>query len=134
MGLFGKRATNAAEIGRFHTRHQLDAVLGVAYAGVADQLTQAAPEVRTPGVLESIYLSRYGADGLTVTAGNAVETYFSFLVDLTQTSAGTEGHVYFDRPPSDVRRWMGNTIHLRFGLQAALEGASVTVTEWRTKS
>nr|WP_042178881.1 hypothetical protein [Kibdelosporangium sp. MJ126-NF4]CEL13485.1 hypothetical protein [Kibdelosporangium sp. MJ126-NF4]CTQ99171.1 hypothetical protein [Kibdelosporangium sp. MJ126-NF4] len=131
MGLFGKRATKTPTIGHFHAPYEADQVLNVVYAGIRDQLTSAAPEVGTPQVMASIYLSRLSRNGLTVTAGNLAETYFQFVVDLTAADDGTDGHAYFDRPSTAVQRWMGNAIQLHFGLRAALDNASVSIKDWR---
>ncbi|WP_154697578.1 hypothetical protein [Lentzea guizhouensis] len=134
MGLFGKRATKTpktATVGRFHTPYQVEQVLGVVYAGVRDQLSTAVAEVGEPGVMASIYLSRIDRTGLTVTAGNIADTYFTFAVDLSESGSGTDGHVYFDRPSSAVQRWYGNAVQLNVDLHTALDRASITVQGWR---
>jgi hypothetical protein len=71
MGLFSKR-TGPVDIG--HSPHDLDAMLSIVYTGVRDQLTSPTPEVSAPSPAGSIYLSRYGRDGLTGTAGNTIQT------------------------------------------------------------
>ncbi|WP_447007190.1 hypothetical protein ACRAKI_12270 [Saccharothrix isguenensis] len=130
MRLFGRRDPKTGHIGRFRSPHPADVVLAVAYSGVEDQLSRAAPVVSGPGVMESIFITRYEAGGLTVAAGNTTGIYFAFAVDLTATGSGTEGHAYFDRPSSDVRRWIGNAIQLHFGLRTALEGSGAKVLDW----
>jgi hypothetical protein len=132
MGLFSKR-TGPVDVGHFSSPHDLDAMLSVVYAGVRDQLSSPAPEVGTPSPAGSIYLSRYGRDGLTVTAGNTIETFFNFHVDLTPTANGVEGHAYFDRPSSAIQRWMGNAMNLHFGLRLALSNASIPTARWNDR-
>lgn len=137
MGIFG-RSKNAApgggrgtgEVGSFLSPHSPDDTARIVYAGLANQLSNASAEVTGPDLLESIYLSRFDSSGITVVAGNSVDTYFSFAVDLTATSRGTEGRAFFDRPARSVKRWMGNTIKISSGVQMALEGASVQIVSW----
>lgn len=137
MGIFGRGRRSAAqpragtgEVGTFRSPHSPQDTLRIVHAGLADQLSQQSAEVTGPNVMESIYLSRFDAGGVTVGAGNTVDTYFTFFVDLTAGPQGTEGHAYFDRPARSVRRWMGNTLRIRHGVRMALEGASVQVTRW----
>ena len=133
MGLFAKPGTTFVDIGRFSAPHDLDTVLEVVYSGIQDQLTHPRPEVSTPAVTGSVYLTRYGRDGLTVAAGNTIDTYFNFLVDLTPAAGTVEGHVYFDRPARKIQRWMGNAMNLHFGLARALSSASIPTTRWNDR-
>ncbi|MGW4464027.1 hypothetical protein [Micromonospora sp. NPDC004704] len=135
MGIFSKKksaATGAGEIGTFTSPHSLADTLVVVYGGVASQLSVAEREIQAPGLAASIYLSRLDTTGLTVTAGNKIETYFQFRVDLEAQGNGCKGHATFDRPMSDINRWMGNAIKLTFGLRSALTECSVQVENWRT--
>ncbi|WP_327698510.1 hypothetical protein [Streptomyces sp. NBC_00459] len=137
MGIFG-RSKNAAPgggrgtgyVGSFLSPHSPDDTARIVHAGLAGQLSNESAEVTGPGLLESIYLSRFDSSGITVVAGNSVDTYFSFAVDLTATSAGTEGRAHLDRPARSVKRWMGNTIKISSGVQIALEGAGVQIVSW----
>jgi len=130
MGLFSRTKAKVGEIGNFRSAHQAGTLLGVVYHGVAGQLSQPAPTVSGPAVMESIYLSRYDDSGLTVTAGNSAETYFVFSVDLSATPSGTDGHAYFDRPSSAIRRGAVSAIHMHIALRSALDSASVTLLDW----
>ncbi|WP_334506490.1 hypothetical protein [Micromonospora sp. CPCC 205558] len=135
MGIFGRRkgaAVSAAEVGTFASPHSLSDTLAVVYEGVASQLSVAEREVQSPGIAASIFLSRLDATGLTVTAGNKIETYFQFRVDLQGQGSGCTGHAFFDRPMPDISRWMGNAIKLSFGLRSALTECSVQIENWRT--
>ncbi|MEH0934519.1 hypothetical protein [Micromonospora psammae] len=135
MGIFSKKrsaAISAGEIGTFTSPHSLADTLAVAYAGIASQLSVAEREVQAPGIAASIYLSRLDATGLTVTAGNKIETYFQFRVDLQTHGNGCKGHASYDRPMSEINRWMGNAIKLSFGLRSAVTECSMQVEDWRT--
>ncbi|MFI6761750.1 hypothetical protein ACIBF5_21680 [Micromonospora sp. NPDC050417] len=135
MGIFSKKksaTTSAGEIGTFTSPHSLTDTLVVAYEGIASELSVAERKIQAPGIAASIYLSRLDATGLTVTAGNKIETYFQFRVDLRANGNGCKGHVAYDRPRSEINRWMGNAIKLSFGLRSALTECSVQVEDWRT--
>ena len=135
MGLFGNRAgggRNSGEVGDFRSPHSPEDTLKVVYHGLAGQLSSAEFAVSAAGPMPAIFITRLGPDGITVTAGNSVETYFEFRVDLTTTADGCEGHAYFDRPDRQIRRWIGNTIGINAGVLMALEAASVRIGIWRT--
>lgn len=137
MGFFGRgrrvaaeEQGNPGEVGTFRSPHSPEDTVRIVHAGLVDQLSHPSMEVTGPGLMESIYLGRCDSSGITVGAGNSVDTYFVFFVDLTLVSGVTEGHAYFDRPARSVRRWMGNTLGIRNGVQMALEGASVRINRW----
>lgn len=134
MGLFGKRT---GELGTFQSRHSASDIVKVIYVGLADQLSSSDPsepapfELSAPRIMESIYISRLDSDGITVTAGNSIETYFEFNADIKTTAVGCEGHVYFDRPSRQIQKWTGNAIKITGGITIALQGASVKFVNWR---
>jgi hypothetical protein len=135
MGLFQRSSTqarNTGEVGRFTSPHSLQDTLEVAYKGLAGQLTVPEFKASTAQPTGAIFVSRLEADSITVTAGNSVETYFEFRIDLTPAPHGCEGRAYFDRPEKQIRRWVGNTIGLNYGVLMALEAASVRIDSWRT--
>jgi hypothetical protein len=136
VGLFRRNSERnqavPGEVGRFASPHSPQDTLSIVYAGIAGQLSVQKPEVSAAGPSATIFLSRLDAGGITVTAGNTVETYFEFRVDLTPTAGGCTGHAYFDRRDSKIRRWMGNAIRINAGVQMALEGASVRIDRWQT--
>jgi hypothetical protein len=135
MGLFGNRSPSgrdSGEVGNFISPHSPHDTLQVVYNGLAGQLSSAEFTVSASGPMATIFISRLGDDGITVTAGNTVETYFEFRVDLTATADGCAGHAYFDRPSRNIRRWIGNTIGINAGVLMALEAASVRIGSWRT--
>ncbi|MFF3019410.1 hypothetical protein [Streptomyces sp. NPDC057939] len=137
MGFFGRGRRVAAEeqaksgeVGTFRSPHSPEDTVRIVHAGLIDQLSHPSMEVTGPGLMESIHLIRCDSTGITVGAGNLVDTYFVFFVDLSVVSGTTEGHAYFDRPVRSVRRWMGNTLGIRNGVQMALEGAGVRIEHW----
>ncbi|MFC4033883.1 hypothetical protein ACFO3J_20710 [Streptomyces polygonati] len=135
MGLFSSKTSSgrgSGEVGRFVSPHSAQDTLKVVHKGLAGQLSTPEFAVSASGPMAAIFISRLGDDGITVTAGNTVETYFEFRVDLTATANGCEGHAYFDRPDRQITRWMGNTIGINVGVLMALEAASVTIGAWRT--
>lgn len=136
MGLFsknsGRSGTEVGEVGRFVSPHPPHDTLQVVCAGLADQLSVQDIKVSAAPPMAAIFISRLDAGGITVTAGNSVETYFEFHVDLTVTANGCTGHAYFDRPEKRIRRWMGNAIRMNAGLRMALEAASVRIDGWKT--
>lgn len=135
MGIFSKKKSariGAAEIGTFTSPHSRTDTLAVVYAGIAAELSVAEQAVQTAGIAASIYLNRLDETGLTVTAGNKIETYFQFRVDLQAHGNGCTGRVSCDRPMSEINRWMGNMIKLSYGLRRALTECSVQVEDWRT--
>lgn len=136
MGLFSNKGSSSGrdsgEVGRFVSPHSVQDTLQVVYKGLAGQLSTPEFAVSAPAPMEAIFISRLGPDGITVTAGNTVETYFEFRVDLSATADGCAGHAYFDRPNRQVERWMGNTIGLNVGVLMALKAASVTIGAWHT--
>ena len=130
MGIFRKNATG--EIGRFRSPYSVAETIQVVHAGLAGQLTDPTPRVSTAGPLPTIFISRLDDTGLTVTAGNLVETYFTFTTDLTAVPGGCAGSAYFDRPSRQIHRWFGNVIGITAGVGTALRDASVRVDSWRT--
>lgn len=83
-----------------------------------------------PEVEAAIYLSRFDSSGLTVAAGNKIDTYFTFHVDLTPTSSGCTGEAYFDRRMGAITRWMGNAMGLTAGLSLVFQRCSVRTRGW----
>lgn len=135
MGLFRRSsgpARNTGEVGRFTSPHSLQDTLEVVYSGLAGQLTVPEFKVSAARPMEAIFVSRLEADSITVTAGNSIDTYFEFRIDLTPAPRGCEGRAYFDRPERQIRKWVGNTIGLNNGVLMALEAASVRIDNWRT--
>lgn len=130
MGLFSKGKVTAGEVGAFVSPHSPEDTLRLVYAGLSGQLSSDAFEVSAAGILESIYISRLDSTGITVTAGNSIETYWNFHVDLTTTANGSEGHAYFDRSSKSMSKWVGNAINIAAGVRMTLDGASVRLTQW----
>lgn len=126
MGMFTKR------IGGFESPHSTADTLKIVYGGVAEQLSDPEFKVTGPGLAAAVYLTRLDDSGLTVTAGNKVETYFQFLVDLTPTATGCVGEAYFDRRFGSINRWMGNALGLVSGLRSAFVQCSVRTRGWKT--
>ncbi|MGF1425592.1 hypothetical protein [Kitasatospora sp. LaBMicrA B282] len=124
------RTRGAGEVGRFESPHSPQDTLQVVYAGLASQLSTEEFRATAPGPMATIFISRLSPGGITVTAGNSVETYFAFHVDLTPTANGCAGHAYYDRPEQQIRRWTGNAIKINGGVLMALERASVRTTGW----
>ena len=119
-------------VGTFHSVHPIDTVMEIMRVGVRGQLSSPDAGVSTGGVLASIYISELSDRRLVITAGNVLESYFSFAVDLTEDGTGTRGRVYYDRPMSGMK-WWKNAMELASGVQAVLVSASATVEEWDLK-
>jgi hypothetical protein len=117
-------------MGTFHSVHPIDTVMEIVRIGVRDQLSSPDEGVGKGGVLASIYLSELSDRRLVVTAGNVLESYFSFAVDLTEDDAGTRGRAYYDRPMKEITTWFKNAMGLASGVQAVLISASATIYEW----
>ncbi|MEU9374320.1 hypothetical protein AB0D94_11185 [Streptomyces sp. NPDC048255] len=126
MSTFTKR------IGSFDSPHSVEDTLKIVFSGVTEQLSDPVFEVTEPGLAAAVYLSRLDRSGLTVTAGNKIDTYFRFLVDLTPTNSGCTGEVYLDRRMGAIRRWMGNAIGLAGGLRHSFAQCSVRTRGWKT--
>ncbi|GHI83551.1 hypothetical protein [Streptomyces xanthophaeus] len=126
MSTFTKR------IGSFESPHSVEDTLKIVFSGVSEQLSDPVFEVSEPGLAAAVYLSRLDRSGITVTAGNKIDTYFRFLVDLTPTTSGCTGEVYLDRRMGAIRRWMGNAIGLAGGLQISFAQCSVRTRSWKT--
>ena len=116
-------------VGTFHSVHPIETVMEVMLLGVRGQLSSPDEGVAQPGVLASIYVSEMTDRRLVVTAGNVLESYFSFVIELTADDTGTHGRAYFDRSISGVR-WFKNAIDLAAGVQSVLVSASATIAEW----
>lgn len=117
-------------VGTFHSVHPIATVMEIVRIGVRDQLSSPNEGVGKGGVLASIYLSELSDRRLVITAGNVLESYFSFAVDLTEDDTGTQGRAYYDRPMEEMTRWHGNAMELASGVQAVLVSASATINEW----
>lgn len=117
-------------VGSFHSVHPREIVMEIVRLGVRDQLSSKDADVSSAGVLASIYINELSDYRLVVTAGNVLETYFSFAVDLTDGDGGTRGLAYYDRPMSDIKRWYKNAIGLASGVQSILVDASATIIGW----
>ncbi|MDX3710297.1 hypothetical protein PV733_15265 [Streptomyces europaeiscabiei] len=124
MGRFTKR------VGSFDSPHSVEDTLEVLFNGVAEQLSTPSPTVSMPGVEAAVYLSRFDTTGVTVTAGNKIDTYFTFYVDLTPTTSGCVGEAYFDRRMGAINRWMGNAMGLTGGLSLVFQRCSVRTRGW----
>jgi hypothetical protein len=83
-----------------------------------------------PGVLASIYVSELTENRLVVTAGNVLDTYFSFAVELTSADNGTHGRAYYDRPLKEIKRWSKNAMEQAAAVQSILTNASATIERW----
>ncbi|MDX3672266.1 hypothetical protein ACSCB1_03335 [Streptomyces europaeiscabiei] len=124
MGRFTKR------VGSFDSPHSVEDTLEVLFNGVAEQLSTPSPTVSMPGVEAAVYLSRFDTTGVTVAAGNKIDTYFTFYVDLTPTTSGCVGEAYFDRRMGAINRWMGNAMGLTGGLSLVFQRCSVRTRGW----
>ncbi|WP_328580640.1 hypothetical protein [Streptomyces sp. NBC_00370] len=124
MGRFTKR------VGSFDSPHSVEDTLQILFSGVAEQLSIPSPTVSEPGVEAGVHLSRLDSSGLTVIAGNKIDTYFMFYVDLTPTTGGCTGEAYFDRRMGAITRWMGNAMGLTGGLSLAFQRSSVRTRGW----
>src|ERR1041384_3109670 len=96
MGIFSRNksaAKNTGEIGTFTSPHSISDTLVVVYEGIAPELSVPERKIQSPESVASIYLSRLDARGVTVTAGNKIETYFQFSVDLQPHAQGCKGRV-----------------------------------------
>ncbi|HEX5493680.1 MAG TPA: hypothetical protein VFX70_03775 [Mycobacteriales bacterium] len=132
MGIFGKaRAKDTGSVGTFTSPHSVADTLRAASVAVAPELSSRKVEVSGPLMAASIYLSRLDETGLTVTAGNRIETYFQFVVDLEPSGDGCTGRVSFDRPRSQISRWRGNSMDLAANLSLRLHEYSVRTGEWK---
>jgi len=126
----GATQPRSQEIGTFHSVHPLSVVMELVGLGVKGQLSDGTVEVSQAGILASIFISELTADHLVVTAGNVLDTYFNFIVELSAEGTGTKGHAYLDRPFSKIKRWMGNATALMCELQSLLIEASVQFDRW----
>ncbi|GGW68720.1 hypothetical protein [Streptomyces xantholiticus] len=124
MGRFTKR------VGAFESPHSVADTMTILYNGVSEQLSNATPTVSEPGLAASIYLTRFDDSGLTVTAGNRIETYFRFMVDVTSNGSGCVGEAYFDRRMGAINRWMGNAMGLTGGLSLTFQQCSIRTRGW----
>lgn len=125
-------STFTRRVGRFESPHSVEDTLKIVFSGVTEQLSDPVFQVSEPGLAAAVYLSRLDHSGLTVTAGNKIDTYFRFLVDLTPTNGGCAGEVHFDRRIGQIRRWMGNAIGLTGDLRIAFTQCSVRTRGWKT--
>lgn len=108
------------EVGTFHSVHPMSTVMELVCLGMKDQLSTGEFVVAEAGVIASIYVSELTNDRIVVTAGNTLDKYFSFTVELTSGDDGTTGHAYLDRPFNEINRWMGNAMEIAFGIQRVL--------------
>jgi hypothetical protein len=122
-------ASPPGTVGTFHSVHPIDTVMEVMLLGVRGQLSSPEQGVAQPGVLASIYIGELTDQRLVVTARNVLESYFSFVIELTADDTGTHGRAYFDRSISGVR-WFKNAIDLAAGVQSVRVSASATIAEW----
>jgi len=126
----GRSASVPDTEGTFHSVHPIATVMVTVRIGARDQLSAPDEGVGKGGVLASIYLSELSDRRLVVTAGNVLESYFSFAVDLTEDDTGTQGRAYYDRRMKEITRWYKNAMELASGVQAVLVSASATINEW----
>jgi hypothetical protein len=98
--------------------------------GVQDQLSDGTFAVQDADVLASIYISELSPDKLVVTAGNTLDTYFAYTVELSSDAGGTSGRAYLTPPFREITRWMGNAMKMHYGVQSILTEASATFDHW----
>ena len=116
-----------AEVGTFSTIHPMPTIMEIIRTALQEQLSSRESVPTEPGVLASIYVSRLTDDLIVVTAGNTVETYFSFSVQLSEDDSGTRGHAYWDRPFTEIKMWTGNAIGIVGNVSSVLGQASATL-------
>lgn len=116
-----------AEVGTFSTLHPMRTMMEIICAAVQAQVSSGEVVPTEPGVLASIYVSSLTDDLIVVTAGNTVETYFTFSVQLSEDDSGTRGHAYWDRPLTEIKTWPGNAIDIKGSVKSVLGQASATL-------
>ena len=117
-------------MGSFHSVHPIAIVMDVVCAGIRGELSSGEAVQSEPGVLASIYVSELKEDRVVVTAGNVIEAYWSFVVELTAVADGTRGHAYYDRPLVGDTMWYKNAWELAIGVERLLKLASARVDRW----
>jgi hypothetical protein len=117
-------------IGSFRSVHPVETVMEIMRVGVRGELSSPGADVGTPGVLASVYLSELTDCRLVVTAGNVLEDYFSFVVELEADGMGTRGRAYYDRPMGEIKRWYKNAMGLASGVKSVLVSASAAIADW----
>jgi hypothetical protein len=117
-------------VGAFHSVHPVGIVMELVVLGVKSQLSSGSTQVSEAGILASIFVSELAESRLVVTAGNVLDTYFNFIVELAVEGSGTKGHASLDRPFSEIKRWMGSAQTLAYELKALLNEASVSFDRW----
>jgi hypothetical protein len=116
-----------AEVGTFSTIHPMPTIMEIIRTAVQEKLSSGDAVPTEPGVLASIYVSRLTDDLIVVTAGNTVDTYFSFSVELSEDDSGTRGRAYWDRPMTEIKTWTGNAIDIKGSVSSVLGQASATL-------
>lgn len=128
MGLFGGNG----EVGTFESQHSLADTQSLVLAGVADQLSNGDDfSVRPLGIQDAIYVTELNDNRLTVSAGNTTRLMYTLTVDFDETNGVVQGRAYFDRPHRKISQWIGNAMHMLFGIQRQLSSASVNVGRWK---
>ena len=124
------KTANRFEVGSFHSAHPMNTVMMLVCQGVREQLSSGDIVAPRPGVLESIYIRELSPSRLVVEAGNELQTYFSFTVELTADTGGTSGRAYCSPPFSKIPRWPFNVQKLAAGVETVMTSASATVNRW----
>ena len=121
---------NKSDVGGFRSAYPMAIVMDVVCAGIRGELSSGEAVQSEPGVLASIYVSELKEDRVVVTAGNVIEAYWSFVVELTAVADGTRGHAYYDRPLVGDTMWYKNAWELAIGVERLLKSASASVKSW----
>ena len=119
-----------SEVGTFHSVHPMATVMEVVCAGIRGELSSGEVVQGEPGVMASIYVGQLTEDRVVVTAGNVLEAYFSFVVELAAADDGTRGRAYYDRPMKKITRWYKNAMELASAVQRTLDLASTKIDAW----
>lgn len=83
-------------------------------------------------IMRAIYYSRLDEEGVTITAGTRLKTLWNVVVLLTsnESSGGTDGELYVDRPASAIPRFHKDIWDMFPAMYDALESSDATFTYW----
>lgn len=99
------------------------------YKDQYDVCIAAGIDPATPQLVESIYISSLTSEGLTLTAGNRVATFWTISITLTG-SLPTVGEVLGTIPDASNTKWSGSIIEIQADIASSVRSVGGSTGDW----
>ena len=125
MAFFG----GPREIGTFRSHHSLEDTQRLILLALSPHFSLPDFAVRSPGILDSIYLAEWSSQKIRMAAGNSTRDLWNLIIDFDSAQQLIEGRVHFDR--KTIEKWVMVARQITFDIPAVLGEASVQTRRWK---